>query len=489
MLVKRIFLILGCRRSCTLAQTTGFALPIAIALGLVMIAFAGTSILVAQGDRNNAVQRRATGASLLVSDGAVSRALMELSKPENSMLLVRNYDPIDSKTGKNYLGADGIPNSGDEGSTATDQWTGYDPSGAACFQQLRRGAPNIALTGVMGTDETYRIRAYRYDKQKKLGTLLVEGIYRGQSSLVAVTLSIEPDLDDFPGLATFSFSLPHQGLFALRGRSLLGRNSNAYYPPLTSANPSLTGVSKVGDSTRPDYLTALWSGPSDGSTTDTVEGKLFACDLTPSVPRIPQGTSLGDITKDQTISGSAGGVTYYQVNSISLNKTQTLNVDTTAGSVYLYLMNGEITLRDTAKILNIRTDGQPPRVGDLRIFVMQNWDGIVLYDQSCLQNAFVYSPGDSLVLLTKAAGCPGGMNTNFEGVAWTQTIASAKNNAANRNIIEQEHTALINNTVTSGATSGIAVPDDLTSLADLLEYIDWPARYRYGAIKNWQRVN
>jgi hypothetical protein len=44
-------------------------------------------------------------------------------------------------------------------------------------------------------------------------------------------------------------------------------------------------------------------------------------------------------------------------------------------------------------------------------------------------------------------------------------------------------------TITLGATSGIAVPDDVSSLSDLLEYIDWPAQYRYGTIKNWQRVN
>jgi hypothetical protein len=68
------------------------------------------------------------------------------------------------------LGADGASKSGDESTTAVDQWTGYDPSGAPCFQQLGRNAPNIALTGTIGANETYTIRAYRYDKQNQQGT-------------------------------------------------------------------------------------------------------------------------------------------------------------------------------------------------------------------------------------------------------------------------------------------------------------------------------
>jgi hypothetical protein len=43
-------------------------------------------------------------------------------------------------------------------------------------------------------------------------------------------------------------------------------------------------------------------------------------------------------------------------------------------------------------------------------------------------------------------------------------------------------------TVTSAVTSGIVVPDDLSSLSDLLKYVDWPVRYRYEIIQNWQRL-
>lgn len=149
MLGAGILSILGRYWLNTTLKNAGFALPIAIALGLVMIAFAGTSILVAQNDRNNAVQRRTSGASLLVSDSAVARAMLQLSNPNNGVLLVRNYDPINPTTGRNYLGVDSIPKNGDETATAVDEWTGNNLSSSFCFQQLGWAAPNIALTGTI----------------------------------------------------------------------------------------------------------------------------------------------------------------------------------------------------------------------------------------------------------------------------------------------------------------------------------------------------
>jgi hypothetical protein len=488
MLARYVLFVLLSHRRFFSSKEAGFALPIAIALGLVMLAFAGTSILVAQNSRNSAIQRRTTGATVLVSDGAISRALLELSKPNNSVLLIRNYDPIDTKTGKNYLGADGIPKNGDESGTALDQWAGYDPSNASCFAQAGRGTPSIALSGAIGSNETYTIKAYRYDKQTKLGTLLVEGTYQSNSSLVAVTLSIEPILTNFPGLFTY---LPgggnnsNPGKFALRGRTILGRNGNVYYPPANSADPNLVNSSAPGDTARTNYLNAIWSSSNDGANSDSVSGKVFACNLTPNIPRTPQGATLGAINTSQTLSGATGGMTYYQVNGITLDGDKTLTVDTTAGPIQLYL-SSPISLQDNAKILNIRTDGQPPNVGDLRI-IMGADKSILLYGKTCIQTAFIYNPFEHFGLLTTGAGCPSGNNTNVEGVVWAEDILSAKNASSNRDVLTWA--TVHNTTVTPGATSGIAVPDDVSSLSDLLEYIDWPAQYRYGTIKNWQRVN
>lgn len=488
----------GYRLSNTL-KNAGFALPIAIALGLVMIAFAGTSILVAQNDRNNAVQRRTSGASLLVSDSAVARAMLQLSNPNNGMLLARNYDPINPATGKNYLGADGVSKSADETATAVDEWTGYNPSGTSCFQQLGWAAPNIALTGNISTNETYTIRAYRYNKQKQLGTLLVEGNFQGQVSLVSVTFSIEPILDNFPGLLLRQGGAP--GILALRGRQVLGNKGNIYYSPASSADPSLIGYSNAGDSTRPSYLNALYSSSTqDGASGDTVAGKIFACQLMPNIPSGITGINVGLIKTSQTLNGVGGTVTtLYQVNKIDLANNNILTVDTTGGPVQIDVTDKgnpgnqpdlAITLRNNAKILNIRTDGQPPKVGDLRIMMRGN-SQVNLYDKTCIQNAFLYIPVDELRILTAGSGCPGGQNTNFEGVVWAEEILSAKNAASNRAVSNYfgGGTTEFDSLITPGATSGIAVPDDVSSLTDVLDYVNWPVRYRYGTIQNWLRVN
>jgi hypothetical protein len=504
MLRKLILATLGDTQSVLCHQKAGFALPLAMMLGTIMLTIAGTSLLVAQSDRSNAVQRKTSGASLLVSDGAISRALLELNQPNNGVLLIRDYDPTDPKTGKNYLGPDGRSKSGDESTTAVDRWTGYDPSGAPCFQRLGRTTPSVALTGTIGANETYTIRAYRYDKQNKEGTLLVEGNYKGQSSLVAVTLSIEPVLDDFPGILLFD-STPTDiwkgGVLALRGRQVIGRKGNVYYVPSNSADSSLTSISQPGDTNRSSYLNAVWSSTAnDGASADTVEGKLFACSLTPNIPASGTGTDSGVIKKTTTLSGVGGTVpTLFQVDKIDLKNNEILTVDTTGGPVQIDVAdNGSpgnnpdlaITLRNTAKIINIRTDGQPPRVGDLRIMLHGN-SQTNLYDRTCIQNAFLYSFQDELRILTSGSGCPGGKNTNFEGVIWTQAVLSSKNAVGNRNVnyLTGNTGTQYDTTITAGAKSGIAVPEDVSSLSDLLEYVDWPVRYRYGSIKNWQRVN
>ncbi|NJM78236.1 MAG: hypothetical protein HC852_23735 [Acaryochloridaceae cyanobacterium RU_4_10] len=504
MLRKLILATLEDTRSVLCYQKTGFALPLAMMLGLIMLAIAGTSLLVAQGDRDNAEQRKTSGASLLVSDGAISRALLELNKPNNGVLLIRDYDPTDPKTGKNYLGPDGRSKSGDESTTAVDRWTGYDPSSAPCFQQLGRTTPSVALTGTIGANETYTIRAYRYDKQNKEGTLLVEGNYKGQSSLVAVTLSIEPVLDDFPGILLFD-STPTDiwkgGVLALRGRQILGRKGNVYYVPSNSADSSLTSISQPGDTNRSSYLNAVWSSTAnDGASADTVEGKFFACSLTPNIPASGTGTDSGVIKKTTTLSGVGGTVpTLFQVDKIDLENNEILTVDTTGGPVQIDITdNGSpgnnpdkaITLRNSAKIINSRTDGQPPRVGDLRIMLHGN-SQTNLYDRTCIQNAFLYSFRDELRILTSGSGCSSGRNTNFEGVVWTQAVLSSKNAVGNRNVnyLTGNTGTQYDTTITAGAKSGIAVPEDVSSLSDLLEYVDWPVRYRYGSIKNWQRVN
>jgi hypothetical protein len=481
----------------------GFALSLAIGMGFVITAIGITTICVAQNDRQTAQHRKESGSGLFVAEGGIARMLAQFHKPNNSSLLTRNYDTINSKTSKTYLGPDGVPNSGDEENTAVDQWTGYDLSAKPCFQAAGIGAPNLAKTGTMGIGDSYTLRSYRYDKTKKTGTVLVEGNHRGQSSFVAITFEIEPTLEDFPGIMMFdhdpSNTLWQRGVLALRGRRIMGSKGNVYYNPSSSPNPSLSGASQPGDANRSSYLNAVWSSAADGSNIDTVDGKIFACKVTPHIPIESPGTNLGVINTSTTLQG-AGGIrpTVYQVNKIDLTNSETLTVNTTNGPVHINITDSgaegnepdlAITLRNTAKIINTRSDGQPPRVGDLRIMLRGN-SQTNLYDQTCIQDAFLYSMQDELRILTSGPGCASGKNTNFEGVMWVQAALSSKNSSGNRNVnyITGNSGTQYDTIITSGATSGIAVPDNVSSLTDLLEYIDWPTRYRIGKLRNWQRV-
>lgn len=476
-------------------QSQGFVLPMALILSLIMVMLMTSALIQAQSSKSSSQVRQTSGTSAITSDSAVARVLVELSKPRNSELLALNYDPTNPSTGKNYLGPDGVINSNDETGITVDQWSSYNPSTLPCYQQLGRPAPNLNLSGTIGSNGTYQILAYRYVPSSQLGTVLVEGTYKGIKSHVLLTLAIHPSFDDFPGIGLIEANtVKETGAIALRGRTILGDHGNIYTNPTGSADPSLTGRAAPGALNRSAYLNSIWSSSHlDGAPTDTVSGSIIACNLKIQIPQGITGTNLGVIDTTQTLS-SAGPNTTYQLDGIDLSGSEVLTIDTTLGPVNLEIGFKEVqtfSLRDNAKILNSRTDGQPPKVGDVRIFIRHNLP-VQLYGQSCISNVFLYSYQDELWLHTNGPGCPSGKNTNFEGVVWAEGIFSSKNHTHNRNVNYLQVYGFASYTneslVTPGATSGIAVPDDVSSLLDLMPYIDWPMTYQYGHIQSWQQV-
>ena len=207
----------------------------------------------------------------MTTEGGISRVLAQVTQVNNSILLNRNYDAINPRTGQTYLGVDGIPNSGDEGNTVVDEWTGYDPSGSACFLAKGIGAPTLEMTGTIAGSGSYTIRAYRYDQTQGVGKLLVEANQGGLRSAVLIGLSVQPNLDDFPGVLVSDWGPGGTalGALALRGREIRGSKGNVYFSPTSSPDSSLYGSSDPGDSDRPDYLNGVWSNTvDDGATGD-----------------------------------------------------------------------------------------------------------------------------------------------------------------------------------------------------------------------------
>lgn len=451
----------------------GFALPVALGMGFVMMTLGIATLIIAQSDLTTSWQRKESGASLAVAEGGLARTLAQLTAPNNAVLLPLNYDTINPKTGKTYLGPDGILNSGDEEASAVDQWSGATSN--PCLG-ASTGTPDLSTIGTMGKESQYSLKAYRFNSTQQTAHLLVKGTQRDSSSYIAVTLTLTSD-NSFPGVLTSRSTY-------LQGRTIIGSNANLYYNPDYSADASLIGFALPGSANRSDYLDAIWSGTTDGFNEDAVSGKITGCPVTFTMPNTAQGNNLGILNGSRTITGTSGTISRYQTPTIQLTGNDIVTVDTTAGPVYLYV-NDYSALRGNSQIRNIRTDGQAPRVGDLRI-IMTGIDNspVDLFDTSCIDTAFLYSRDLDLQIQTTGDGCPSPGNSNFDGVVWVEDIVNSKGSATSRPGTDTD--GILGTTF--GVTSGISVPDDVTSLADILTTINLPIKYKFGQVKHWQQM-
>jgi hypothetical protein len=467
-------------RSFILESNGGFALPLAIGLGLVMLVIAGTSILVAQGDRTTAWQRKESGSSFASVEGGVARTLAQMHLPNNAVLLTRNYDP-NTNGGKNYLGPDGVPNTGDETTTNVNEWASYSPSTGSNCGGTPLAAPNITYGGTIGTAGRYTLKAYRYNSAQQTGTFLVEGTQGGSKSYLAITLTVVPVNSDFPGILIAETAY-------IQGRRISGSNANIYFNPDSphSGNPGLTASASRSDASRAQYLNAIWSGTSDGFNSDPVDGKLIACRATLTLSDTPPPGTIdkGNLKNSSLNLASTGsGITSYRIGELVMTGNDTLTVDTTAGPVYLYVTE-KFHLYGASKILNVRGDGQTPRVGDLRIFAIGG-DGyeIGMFGTSCIQKAFIYNKNSDLQIQSTGPGCASG--ASVEGVVWVEDLLSSRTKSSTR--VDPDKDGDI--TATPSVVSGIVVPDDASSsLSDILSSVGITPQYRFGKIKNWQRT-
>jgi hypothetical protein len=475
----------------------GFALPLAMGLGLVMMALATTATIVAQSDRKMSVSRRQVNSSTVVTEGGIARLLVKLRDPRNAVLLSRDYDPINPNTNENYLGADGILNSNDEKKVAVDEWSTVPTISHACATAAGINRPPqpeelSTFAGVLDNtpgqpQRTYRLKAYRYNPVEQMGSLLVEGVEDNVTSNVLVRFSVVPDAKDFPGI------LVSQTLY-LQGRSIsAGSNGNVYFnyddndgDEFTNA-PVLRGKASPSDSYRSQFLDAIFSGAKDSLSRDPVTGNLVACPVTikSAIDKQPAGTKVKNL-KDIDDIIAAPGINSYVINKGEMKGNDVLTVDTTKGKVYLYIQ-GAIALKNNAKIINIRTDGKPPRVGDLRIISFKDssdkGDRIALFDNACIQNAFIFNSTSDLQIQTTSNGCPGGRGS-IEGVAWVEDLLSSRSASGSRKDPDKDGDLQTK----PGQTSGFFVPSDISGLEDVLEELQWPIQYKFGEIKSWQRV-
>ena len=161
-------------------------------------------------------------------------------------------------------------------------------------------------------------------------------------------------------------------------------------------------------------------------------------------------------------------------------------MDSTQGPVYLF-SHGDIILRNSAKIRNIRTDYQLPKVGDLRIIqVNESEDSqIALFDSTCIEHAFLFTPEDDFQLLTTAGGCAGEGDRNVIGVVWAEDIINSTNSPTSRTVDDGVDDIVLS---TPMVRTGIEIPDDVSSLGDALESVNLPVFYSIQSIHSWSTV-
>ncbi|NHC36553.1 hypothetical protein [Scytonema millei] len=461
------------------SQERGFTIVLALSMGLILMAIATTLIFRASRNEAIASTRTQTGDSLAVAEGGIARIIALMTKPENAVLLTRNYDPIDPKTGKNYLGADGIPKTSDDTTTAINEW--ITPITFPCLPSVSPNVTALTSSNSIGNGQ-FQLLAYRYDSLKQTGTFLISGQNDNSIAYLAVTVAISATIQNFPGAISTHTTIDPDRI-EIQARKIVGKNANIYFDPVTAFdNSNLSGYAIKGGANRSQYLAAIGSALD---TTDTsIDGTIFACKLQLNFPFTAQGTDLGQITEASfptvtppaiptlLLTGASGQITHYQTNKIDITD-KIIDVDTTAGPVYLYVKGSYsgkegFHLRGNSKIRNIRTDGQLPRVGDLRIIIVYSGLGTpqsaYLYNTACIQNAFLYNRDADFKLETSGDGCESPGNSNFDGVVWAEDIQN-----------------------TDVSLAGINVPDNLLSLSDLANSFNLYTINKIGSIQKWQR--
>lgn len=317
------------------AADEGFALPIAIGFGLIMVLVALTLSIKSRDDQVSAISQKQTTASATVAEGGLSRTLGFLNHNYH-MLLKLDYDP------NNLLGA-GSP----------DEWSSLAKP-PPCFTGV-----NNLLTGKIPTTastNTYTVEAYRYsdpdgisNSGDETGTVIVKGHPPNSSAISRIqqtmNISQSSSLASFPGLMAQNITLGNNDVLgAISGNVICTDTINCAVPVSECVNgqPTNSGLR--------DAIDALNNG--------VVQGQIYVRDVTwPPVPTIPSSAinvSISSTTSFPRTGDTVGadGAYHYEVSDITLSGSDQVTVDTTSAPVYFYVtgdidMSGQATLAHT----------------------------------------------------------------------------------------------------------------------------------------------
>ncbi|WP_299489022.1 hypothetical protein [Acaryochloris sp. IP29b_bin.137] len=434
------------------ATDEGFALPIAIGFGLIMVLVALTLSIKSRDDQVSAISQKQTTASATVAEGGISRTLGFLNQNYH-MLLRSDYDP------NSLLGSD-----------SPDEWS-FLAKPPPCFTGV-----NDILTGKIPNNapaNTYTVEAYRYsdpdgisNSGDETGTLIVKGHPPNSSAVSRIqqTMKISQSTSpaSFPGLMAQNITLGNNDVLgAVSGNVVCTDTLNCAVPVSECVN---------GQPTDAGLRNSI-----DALNNSVVQGQIYVRDVIwPPVPAIPSGAmnvSISGATSFPRTGDTVGtnGAYHYQVSDITLSGSDQVTVDTTSAPIYFYV-TGDIDISGQAALAHTCSGtanncgtygsglGSPER---FRIYGNAD-DGDSFSDQdftlnggATATNVFIHAPDARM-------GINGGSsNPDIQGAIWVREWDGSSSNTAEIKIPNAMQQLLTNSGVaittvshkTSAATS------------------------------------
>lgn len=434
----------------------GFAMPIAVGLGFVIILIATTLVMRSQGDRVTASAQKQTAQSLFITEAGIARTMSGFTKKQAKSLLKLNHDP------DQLLGS----------SDPDDQWDGLSLSSSMNSCDTDEASDVVSDEGTIGSGAgagTYKLRAYRYDSNTQTGTLLIQGETNASSTAKSEIKVVFPVLE-FPSNDITATSLMAKDI-DLKKTDVTGSitctDLNSC-PINCSAGASTPNLAQLRDAIGANKLATI-TNPTDNTLPPVIN--VGSVEL-PGVPAVPAGAniiSLGAVTSEQEIPSDADIAAhtpktpyYFKINSI--NKAAILIKDTITDPVYLYV-TGNIEQEGNNDI-RFKTEFKTPNSGQIRIYGADT-DGTLPASQTfqfkgktCTM-AFIHAPNANVGIDGGGSGCKGlTKGPNIYGAVWVKAFINS--NPSNSAIIFEQPN-LLTTLASSGLVPRITGPGNLTT--------------------------
>ncbi|MCZ8047418.1 MAG: hypothetical protein GPI90_03975 [Microcystis aeruginosa K13-05] len=393
----------------------GFALPLAVLIGLILMVTGMTMIMRAQGDQSKVIAQKARADSLTSSEVGLARVQDLLNSVRVMATVDRNCtsgdcwqnarydvdtDPTDLQKHLKKL-VDAAPSCSNPNDAVTLKKK---------INELRDLSADQWVDLDLGNNSYYRVVEYNYRIDTGMGVLTLEGLSRKSAATDITNITIDRDSDDNAASRNrVVVTIP-----------ILDAPRHAFNRTTVPALWISEGTADDGAKFEGDVVEVVaWPEcdikqdkiPTPSTGTPPYKAQVVGV-FFPNLPETPTGIpSLGDLTSSETFprtgdTASPSGVYEYIVNNINLDEEDDEKITITPGKRVVFYVKGNINGA-------IEHDcGTEPgcKPGNLQIYAYSESDSaqICLRGDQTLQ-AFIFAPDYSLGKTD---------NGTFIGAAW-----------------------------------------------------------------------